>query len=78
MGIRASRVRRLITGRDGVGGRDIVARVPVLVPSGSVEIFLDDLLPPREPVATAHAEIMAEALRTESAWTRIGASPECE
>jgi len=27
--------------------RDVVARTPVVLPIGSVEVFLDELLPPR-------------------------------
>ncbi len=46
--------------RDWLGRRDVVARRPVVLPIGSLEVFLDDLLPPRESVATAHGKIMAD------------------
>ena len=47
---------------DRLGGSDVVARLPIVIPRGTAEILLDDMFPPRESVATAHArEIIAEA-----------------
>jgi hypothetical protein len=40
--------------RDGLGQGDVEAWRPVLLPIGSLEVFLDDLLSPRQSVATAH------------------------
>jgi hypothetical protein len=53
--------------RDKLGRCDIVARIPVLLPRGTVEILLNNLLPPRESVPSAHWRIMSETLRTSSA-----------
>jgi hypothetical protein len=39
---------------DKLGRRNVVPWRPVVLPIGSVEVFLDDLLPPRQPVSTAH------------------------
>ena len=50
----------LADNRNGLGRGDVVARSPIVLPSGSVEVFLDDLLPPRESVSSAHGKIMAE------------------
>jgi hypothetical protein len=45
--------------RNLLGRRDIVARTPIVIPRGSLEVLLDDLLPPRQSVASAHLKIMA-------------------
>jgi hypothetical protein len=61
-------------------GTGWVGRVEPGTPVGfvetAIEIFLDNPFPPLKFVAPAHSEIVAETFRTESAWTRIGASPE--
>ena len=46
--------------RDGLGRGDVISWRPVVLPLGAVEVFLDDLLPPRESVAPHMKEIMAE------------------
>ena len=38
--------------RDGLGGRDVEPWRPIVIPRGGVEPLLDDLRPPRKPVAT--------------------------
>jgi hypothetical protein len=47
--------------RDGLGRSDVEPRVPVVLPIGSVKLFLDDLLSPGQSVATAHLEIMTDS-----------------
>lgn len=47
--------------RDGLSWGDVVPWRPVVLPIGGVEAFLNDLLPPRQPVTTAHAEIMTDS-----------------
>ena len=42
--------------RDLLRWRDIEPRVPVLVPRSSVEVSLNDLLSPRQPIPTTHIE----------------------
>jgi hypothetical protein len=46
--------------RDWLGRGDIVPRTPMILPIRSVEVFLDDLLPPRQLVPTAHGEIISD------------------
>ena len=54
----------LANDRDGLGGGDVVARCPVFLAWGYVEVLLDQLLPPRQPIASAHGEIMADRTET--------------
>src|SRR5438552_16538807 len=42
--------------RYGLRGSDVVSRTPAFVLRVAVEIFLDDLLPPRESVPPAHGQ----------------------
>ena len=44
--------------RDRLGWSDIVARIPVILPRGAVEVLLDKLLPPRQAVSSAHLQIL--------------------
>src|ERR1039458_1332228 len=47
--------------RDRLGRGDVVTGSPVgFVGDGSIEIFLDNLFPPRKFIAPAHREIMAD------------------
>ncbi len=39
---------------DGLSWSDVIAWIPVVFPVGSIEMFLDDLFPPRQSVASAH------------------------
>lgn len=50
---------------------DVVARVPIIVPRDTVEIFLDKRLSSRESVASAHGEIMTDRM-SESTVTLEG------
>ena len=50
----------LTNDRNRLGGRDVVARVPIIVPRGAVEIFLNNLFSTRKSVTPAHWEIMAD------------------
>jgi hypothetical protein len=59
----------------GWGGY-VVAGTPVRFVGAAVEVLLNNLLSSGESVASAHREIMTETFRTDSAWTKIGASPE--
>jgi len=54
-------LRILANDWDRLGGGNVVARNPVFVPRGAVEIFLDKLLPSRQSVASAHGGIMADS-----------------
>jgi len=47
---------------DWLGRGDIVPRTPIILPISSVEVFLDDLLPPRQSVPTAHGRIIADQM----------------
>lgn len=44
--------------RNGLCRSDVVPRRPVVSPIGSVKLFLDDLLPSRKSVASAHGSII--------------------
>ena len=46
--------RMLADDRHGLGGRNVVTRIPVFIAGGGVEVLLDKLLSPRKFVATAH------------------------
>ena len=48
-------LRMLADHRDRLGRGDVVPRRPVVIPMGSIEVFLDKLLPPRQSVSSAHA-----------------------
>jgi len=63
--------------RDWLRGRDVVARVPIVIPGGALEILFDDLFSPRKSVATAHWEIMADnvATHSDSNHVEIGCFP---
>src|ERR1019366_3330445 len=61
---------------DRLGRRDVVPRAPVWFVGNAVEIFLDNLLSPRQSIASAHGEIMADRsseLFDESirAWVKV-------
>jgi len=43
-----------------LGWSDVISRRPVVLPIGSIEVFLDDLLPARKSVASAHTGIMTD------------------
>jgi hypothetical protein len=43
-----------------LGGGDVEAGSPVGFVGTAIEIFLHDLLPPRESESSAHGEIMAD------------------
>ena len=45
---------------NGLRGSDVVARNPILLVRGAIEVFLDNLLPAGKTVASAHGEIMAD------------------
>lgn len=46
--------------RDWLRGSDVVAGTPIVIPRGSLEVFLDDLLPPRQSVTPAHQRIISD------------------
>ena len=46
--------------RNRLGGSEVVARNPIVLPDGGIEIFFDQLLSTRKSVAPAHWEIMAD------------------
>jgi hypothetical protein len=46
--------------RDRLGGRNVVTRIPVFIAGGGVEVLLDKLFSPRQSVAAAHGEIIAD------------------
>jgi hypothetical protein len=46
--------------RDGLRRGNVVARIPVVVPTSSVEVFLDDLLPARQSVTSAHRDSLRQ------------------
>jgi hypothetical protein len=52
--------RVMANDRDWLGGSNVVSRRPVIVPCRAVEVFLDDLLSPRQSVTPAHWKIMAD------------------
>ena len=54
---------------NGLGRGDVVPRVPVVLPIGSVEVLLDDLFSPGQSVAAAHWEIMADRVSVSPAMT---------
>ena len=47
---------------NGLCGRNVVTGLPIVIPRRSVEILLDDLLSPRQSVASALREIMADRI----------------
>src|SRR5215469_64291 len=53
-------LRMLADDRDWLGRGNVVARTPIGIPRGSVEILLYKLLPSRQSVRTAHRAIMAD------------------
>src|SRR5438132_7984303 len=57
---------------NGLSWSNIEPRVPVLVPRGTTEVLLNDLLPPRQSVAPAHWEIMAHRTGVLSFGKRAG------
>ena len=42
--------------RNGLRGRDVIARNPIFFSGDRVEMFLDNLFSTREPVASAHSK----------------------
>jgi hypothetical protein len=46
--------------RDGLGGGNVVARIPVWFVSAVIEILFDHLLSPREPVAPHMGEKLSQ------------------
>ena len=60
--VRIGRLRILADDRYRLGGRNVVARIPVLFSGNAVEVLLDNLLSLRELVASAHWEIMADRI----------------
>ena len=52
--------------RNGLCRGDVEAWRPIVLPIGSVEVLLDDLLPPRESIATAHEENYDRSRPTQS------------
>ncbi len=46
--------------RDILGGGDVVAGTSFFIARDAVEVLLDNLLSPRQPVASAHDQIMAD------------------
>ena len=50
-------LRMLADHRDGLRRSDVVPRRPVVLPIGSVKLFLDDLLSPGQSVAPAHGGV---------------------
>jgi hypothetical protein len=56
---------------NGLGGGDVVARSPVGFVGSAVEIFLDNLLSPRESISAAHREIMADETSDRTVAKRI-------
>ena len=53
--------------RDRLSGRNVVARGPVFVSRDTIEVRLQNLLSPRQPIAPTHNEIMADV----SLWENI-------
>jgi len=47
--------------RYGLAGRDVVTWSPVFVTGHTIEVLLDDLLPSRQSIASAHGKIMADS-----------------
>jgi hypothetical protein len=52
-------LRMLADNGHRLGWSDIEPRVPIVVPRIAVEMFLDDLLPPRQSVTPAHEEVLS-------------------
>ena len=50
---------------------DVVTRVPVVIPRGSVEVLLNNLLTPGKPVPSAHAENYDRWLASMSSVTTL-------
>ena len=46
--------------RNSLRGGDIVAGSPVLIPRWALEMFLDDLLPSRQSITSAHKRIISD------------------
>lgn len=46
--------------RDRLGRRNVIARAPDFLAGDAIEVFLDNLLPPRQSVAPTHGTIMAD------------------
>ena len=57
----ADRFLRVLTNdRDRLGGGYVVPRIPVFHSRDTIEVFLKNLLSPRQTVSPAHREIMAD------------------
>jgi len=61
-------LRILADNGDRLGGGDVVPRAPIWFVASAIEVFLDNLLPPRKFVTTAHGENYG---RTER-WLVVG------
>jgi hypothetical protein len=56
---------------DGLGGSNVVPRIPVFISRDGSEVFLNDLLSPRQSVAPAHEELMAESVEGSARFTQL-------
>jgi len=51
---------------------DVVAGIPVFLVRDAIEVFLDDLFPPRKSIAPAHGKIMADQINeTLALWHSV-------
>jgi hypothetical protein len=57
----ADRLLRVLANyRDKLSGGNVVARIPIFHSRDAIEVFLKNLLSPRQTVSPAHREIMAD------------------